>query len=75
MPLGQIASAGDLRHEADALQAILQLAETEDTWEKINRALKRFQAVVRGGATKFTDDFVAILRDPRTAKGFVRSVR
>lgn len=54
---------------------MLALNETEDTWEKINRALKRFQAVVRGGATKYTDDCVALLRDPRTAKGLVRSVR
>ncbi|GAA5867014.1 hypothetical protein JCM3774_003756 [Rhodotorula dairenensis] len=69
-----IASPSDLRHERDALQATLALNETEDTWEKINRALKRFQAVVRGGATKYTDDCVALLRDPRTAKGLVRSI-
>ncbi|GAA5987319.1 hypothetical protein JCM10908_001907 [Rhodotorula pacifica] len=69
-----ISTLSDLRHEGDALQAILALNETEDTWEKINRALKRFQAVVRGGATKFTDEFVALLRDPRTAKPLVRSI-
>ena len=71
----QISTLSDLRSEGDALQATLALNETEDTWEKINRALKRFQAVVRGGAaTRFPDDFVALLRDPRTAKPLVRSI-
>ncbi|KAJ8293745.1 Protein stu-1 [Rhodotorula toruloides] len=69
-----INSPADLRHEVDALLAVLQLNETEDTWEKINKALKRFQAVVRGGACRFTDDFVAAMRDPRMAKGVCRSL-
>ncbi|BGP33245.1 hypothetical protein JCM10296v2_005039 [Rhodotorula toruloides] len=69
-----INSPADLRHEVDALLAVLQLNETEDTWEKINKALKRFQAVVRGGACRFTDEFVAAMRDPRMAKGVCRSL-
>ncbi|PRQ77736.1 CLASP N terminal-domain containing protein [Rhodotorula toruloides] len=69
-----INSPADLRDEVDALLAVLQLNETEDTWEKINKALKRFQAVVRGGACRFTDEFVAAMRDPRMAKGVCRSL-
>ncbi|BGP25698.1 hypothetical protein Rt10032_c06g2886 [Rhodotorula toruloides] len=69
-----INSPADLRHEVDALLAVLHLNETEDSWEKINKALKRFQAVVRGGACRFTDDFVAAMRDARMAKGVCRSL-
>ncbi|GAA6028827.1 hypothetical protein JCM8097_007414 [Rhodosporidiobolus ruineniae] len=69
-----IASPRDLHNEVDALLAVLALNETEDTWEKINKAVKRFQAVVRGGATKFTDDFVQSMRDPRMVKGICRSL-
>ncbi|GJN90005.1 hypothetical protein Rhopal_003000-T1 [Rhodotorula paludigena] len=69
-----INSPHDLRVEVDTLLAALTLNETEDTWEKINRALKRFQAVVRGGACRLTDDFLAAMRDPRIAKGLGRSL-
>ncbi|KPV74526.1 uncharacterized protein RHOBADRAFT_45015 [Rhodotorula graminis WP1] len=69
-----INSPHDLSVEVDALVTALQLVETEDTWEKINRAVKRFQAAVRGGACRFTDDFVHHLRDPRVVKGLVRSL-
>ncbi|GAA6006855.1 uncharacterized protein JCM10292_005475 [Rhodotorula paludigena] len=69
-----INSPHDLRLEVDTLLAALTLNETEDTWEKINRALKRFQAVVRGGACRLTDDFIAAMRDPRIAKGLGRSL-
>ncbi|GAA5839331.1 hypothetical protein JCM9279_005908 [Rhodotorula babjevae] len=69
-----INSPHDLSLEVDALVTALQLNETEDTWEKINRAVKRFQAAVRGGACRFTDDFVHHLRDPRVVKGLVRSL-
>ncbi|GAA5827362.1 hypothetical protein JCM11251_003780 [Rhodosporidiobolus azoricus] len=67
-------SPRDLAVEVDTLLAVLALNETEDTWEKINKAVKRFQAVVRGGACKFTDEFVHAMRDPRMVKGITRSL-
>ncbi|GAA5822442.1 hypothetical protein JCM3770_000271, partial [Rhodotorula araucariae] len=69
-----INSPHDLHVEVDALVHVFQLTETEDTWEKINRAVKRFQATVRGGACRFTDDFLHAMRDPRVVKGIVRSL-
>ncbi|TNY24308.1 clasp N terminal-domain-containing protein [Rhodotorula diobovata] len=69
-----INSPHNLHVEVELLVAALQLNETEDTWEKINRAVKRFQATVRGGACRFQDDFVHHMRDPRVAKGIVRSL-
>lgn len=50
------------------------MAETEHTWEKIDKAVKRFHAVVRGGATKLTKEFVDGIRQPAMVKGIVRSV-
>ncbi|BGP49376.1 hypothetical protein JCM10450v2_005264 [Rhodotorula kratochvilovae] len=69
-----INSPTDLHVEVEALVQVFQLSETEDTWEKINRAVKRFQATVRGGACRFTDDFLHAMRDPRVVKGIVRSL-
>ncbi|GAA5864833.1 hypothetical protein JCM8547_009245 [Rhodosporidiobolus lusitaniae] len=69
-----INSPRDLHLESDTLLALLALEETEHTWEKINKGVKRFQAVVRGGGCKFTDDFVQVMRDPRMVKGLTRSL-
>ncbi|GAA6009998.1 hypothetical protein JCM10207_007512 [Rhodosporidiobolus poonsookiae] len=69
-----ITSSRDLHVEVEALLSVLALNESEDTWEKINKAVKRFQAVVRGGATKLTDDFTHAMRDPRMVKGLTRSL-
>ncbi|GAA5862293.1 hypothetical protein JCM1840_001712 [Sporobolomyces johnsonii] len=71
-----IASAAQLRSEFDALLTVLALDETEHTWEKIDKAVKRFQAVVRGGAAKkeLAEEFVRGMRDKQLVNGLVRSL-
>ncbi|KAH8920174.1 hypothetical protein BT69DRAFT_437514 [Atractiella rhizophila] len=44
-----INSVAELLHEFSLLREALALQENEHTWEKIDKALKRFNAVVRGG--------------------------
>ncbi|ODO06520.1 hypothetical protein I350_03874 [Cryptococcus amylolentus CBS 6273] len=47
-----------LVEELDELAFALEPAEKEDTWEKFEKAIIRFAAVVRGGGYKFTETFV-----------------
>ncbi|TYJ52628.1 hypothetical protein B9479_006760 [Cryptococcus floricola] len=47
-----------LLEELDELAYALEPAEKEDTWEKFEKAIIRFAAVVRGGGYKFTETFV-----------------
>ncbi|GAA5966876.1 hypothetical protein JCM21900_001952 [Sporobolomyces salmonicolor] len=74
--LEPIASAAQLRSEFDTLLTVLALDETEHTWEKIDKAVKRFQAVVRGGAAKkeLAEEFVRGMRDKQVVNGLVRSL-
>ena len=55
----QCATPQQLQTELDALTAVLELGEREDTWEKMERALIRFAGITRGGGYKhlplFTD--------------------
>ncbi|KDE09841.1 hypothetical protein MVLG_00239 [Microbotryum lychnidis-dioicae p1A1 Lamole] len=69
-----IASLAQLDHEFTLLQNSLAQSETEHTWENIDRAVKRFQAVVRGGAYKFTDEFIRRFKDKAISNGIVRSL-
>ncbi|SCV73472.1 BQ2448_7398 [Microbotryum intermedium] len=69
-----IASPAQLDHELTLLQSALTQPETEHTWENIDRAVKRFQAVVRGGAYKFTDEFIRRFRDKAISNGIIRSL-
>lgn len=73
----QIDSIFGLEKEFDLLQTAFNLAETEHTWEIIDKALKRFHAVVRGGVCKspFAQDFIKGLKIKVFVVGFVRSVR
>lgn len=74
-PRAQITSTTQLTTEFSLLLTALAKEETEHTWEQIDKALKRFQAVIRGGACKFTDDFVRQMRAKEVVVGIVRSVR
>ncbi|GAA5851983.1 hypothetical protein JCM5353_005263 [Sporobolomyces roseus] len=71
-----ITSASQLRIEFDSLHTALALEETEHTWEKIDKAVKRFQAVVRGGAGKkeLAEEYVRGMRDKTFANGIIRSL-
>jgi len=40
------------------LAEVLSLSETEETWDRIERALARFTAVVKGGGHKFEKELV-----------------
>lgn len=70
----QILAASQLTAEFNLLLVALAREETEHTWEIIDKALKRFHAVVRGGAAKFTDEFIRGLKDKQMANGIIRSV-
>ncbi|RXK38126.1 hypothetical protein M231_04587 [Tremella mesenterica] len=48
----------NLQAELDALAAVLDLGEKEDTWEKMERAIIRFACVTRGGGYKHLTVFV-----------------
>ncbi|KAK4050626.1 hypothetical protein OIV83_003352 [Microbotryomycetes sp. JL201] len=68
-----IHSASQLQAELATLLSWLQKDETEHSWEQIDKALKRFHAVVRGGAAKqFPDDLARGLRDKPVATGIIR---
>lgn len=55
--------------------SFLSKDENEHTWEQIDKAVKRFHAVVRGGGAKsFPDEFVRFMKDKPTVTGLVRSV-
>lgn len=71
----QITSLSQLHSEFSSLQLQLNKEETEHTWEHIDKALKRFHAVVRGGVTKdWTEEFLKGMREKDLVKGVVRSV-
>ncbi|KAJ9478702.1 CLASP_N domain-containing protein [Pseudozyma hubeiensis] len=57
-----IASLSDLHSHFDELYPDLLAAETEHTWQKIERALLHIQAITRGGATKYPE-FISLLKD------------
>lgn len=73
---GQITSNAQLESEFALLQTAFNLPETEHTWEIIDKALKRFHAVVRGGVCKsaFVLDFIKGLKNKVFVAGLVRSV-
>lgn len=75
LPRAQITSTAQLTAEFTLLLTALAKEETEHTWEQIDKALRRFQAVIRGGACKFTDEFVRQMRAKEVVVGIVRSVR
>lgn len=57
------------------LLVALNKPEDEHTWESIDKAIKRFHAVVRGGGAKsFPDEFVKVMKDKPIVNGLVRSV-
>lgn len=52
-----IASGADLAAHFDSIHQDLAQQETEHTWQKLDRALLKLEAVTKGGGYKF-DDFV-----------------
>ncbi|KAM0748266.1 hypothetical protein T439DRAFT_349587 [Meredithblackwellia eburnea MCA 4105] len=67
-------SAVHLQSEFTLLVAALAKEETEHTWEAIDKALKRFHAVVRGGACKWTDVFIKEMKRKEVVIGVIRSL-
>lgn len=64
-----------MHSELNALLTALNKEETEHTWEIIDKALKRFHAVIRGGVHKsYPDELVKGMKDKDVVKGLVRSV-
>ncbi|KAG9050710.1 hypothetical protein FS837_003048 [Tulasnella sp. UAMH 9824] len=55
-------TAAEFASQLRDIQETLALPETEDNWEKISRALQKFAALVRGGATKLDPDFVNAIK-------------
>lgn len=47
-----------LQAELDTLTRVLDPGETEENWDKMEKAIIRFTAVVRGGAYKHHDLFM-----------------
>lgn len=47
-----------LQIELDALAAVLELREQEDTWEKMERGIIRFTGVTKGGGYKHLPLFI-----------------
>ena len=54
----QCESAQELQQEISVLRETLSLEETEETWDRIARALARFSAIVKGGGFKFEKELV-----------------
>ncbi|KAG8914039.1 hypothetical protein FRC01_004250 [Tulasnella sp. 417] len=54
----QCTTAAEFASQLRDIEGTLALPETEDNWEKISRALQKFAALVRGGATKLDQEFV-----------------
>ncbi|KAM0791723.1 hypothetical protein ACM66B_003992 [Microbotryomycetes sp. NB124-2] len=68
-----VTSFSQLQSELNALLSWLQKDETEHSWEQIDKALKRFHAVVRGGSAKqYPEELCRGLRDKPVATGIIR---
>ncbi|KAI0058059.1 hypothetical protein BV25DRAFT_1919593 [Artomyces pyxidatus] len=55
-------SESDLQRELVDIRTSLSLTETEDTWEKIARALSSLSALSKGGACDYPSAFTSALR-------------
>ncbi|KAK4054991.1 hypothetical protein OIO90_003332 [Microbotryomycetes sp. JL221] len=70
-----VSSASQLNQELQLLIDSLARDETEHTWEQIDKSLKRFHAVIRGGsARQFPDELVKGLKDKALVQGLTRSL-
>lgn len=63
-----------LQAELAALSDILEPGETEETWDRIEKAIIRFSAVVRGGGYKHGDMFVTGVGNKGIGLGLVDCV-
>ncbi|KAG8956331.1 hypothetical protein FRC04_004411 [Tulasnella sp. 424] len=55
-------TAAEFASQLREIQGTLALPETEDNWEKISRAIQKFAALTRGGATKLDPEFVTAIK-------------
>ncbi|KAI5478012.1 hypothetical protein MNV49_005704 [Pseudohyphozyma bogoriensis] len=69
-----ITTPQQLASEFALLAAALELDETEHTWERIDNAVKRFHAVVRGGGCNLHEEFVHSFKEKKIVVGIVRSM-
>lgn len=60
--MGLIATEGDLEHALTSLVPAMNMPETEETWDRIERALSQLQAYTKEGASK-VPTYVAHVRD------------
>lgn len=74
LPPPQCPTIDQLHTELSLFQQSLNLDETEDTWEKIERAILRFAAVTRGGGAKFGEEYVRIMGGREMGGKIVRCV-
>jgi hypothetical protein len=56
-----ITSAADLQHHFDSILPSLQLAETEDSWQKIEKSLIKLEAITKSGGYKH-DSFTTLFK-------------
>ena len=57
----QVTTDEELDACVSSLLPVLSLKETEETWDKIDAALARFQAITKGGATRL-GSYVPLVR-------------
>ncbi len=62
LPHGQVTSQADLHAHFAQLRTALAEPETEHSWERLDRALAKLEAITKGGAYKF-DEYVELMRD------------
>ncbi|KAM5531639.1 hypothetical protein V8D89_014691 [Ganoderma adspersum] len=55
-------SLSHLIEELDSIQDALSVAETEESWDSIAKALNRFSALCNGNANTYPTDLVSVLR-------------
>ncbi|WFD30272.1 very-long-chain enoyl-CoA reductase [Malassezia sp. CBS 17886] len=66
-----IFSEEDLERHVAPVRAVLALRETEDSWQRIDKALAQFQLFAKGGATKLAS-YVSLVKE--LSPGIARSL-
>jgi len=56
-----------------SIKSSLSEPETEDSWQRLNKALHRLELITKGGAYKF-DEFVRLLKDKEVCDPIINSV-
>ncbi|MBW0467125.1 hypothetical protein O181_006840 [Austropuccinia psidii MF-1] len=70
----RITSANQCLQEFELLKGALSIEESEDTWQKIDASLKRFSAVIRGGACDYPEEFLRCWKETEIVRGLVNAM-